>query len=138
MPAFTFNADTEKEATMKGLRTTWSDLKKSHAVVISTNKISFSQDLGKYLDNRVPLWKAVHDAKAKLNPADKSQLAAFRTKLNALKSNAKSGQSVISTYHTSVRKLNVTATKHAYEALEKQLLSCEKAFQYDINYAESM
>ena len=138
MPAFTFNADTEKEATMKALHTNWSGLKKSHAVVLTTNKLTFTKNLGKYLDNRVPLWKAVHDAKAKLNPADKSQLAAFRTKLNALKSNAKTGHAVVAAYYTSIKKLNVAATKQAYVGLEKALLSCEKAFQYDENYADSM
>ena len=138
MAPFTFNADTEKEATMKGLHTTWSDLKKAHLVVITTNKVTFSQDLGKYLDNRVTMWKSIHDAKAKLKPTDTSQLAAFRAKLNSLKSNAKSGHTVVAAYYTVIKRLNIPTAKHAYVPMDKALLACEKAFQYDINYAESM
>ena len=148
MPAFVYNADTEKEATIKKLHEDWDDLKKTHAVVISTNKIAFNRNLGKVLDNRVTLWKAVHALKDPLektlrdSDADpkvkKDQLTAYRAKLNALKANAKAGQPIVAAYFTAVRKLNTTATKHAYTPLEAQLVRIDKALKYDGLYADNM
>jgi len=138
VPAFTYNAETEKEQTIRALRPKWAALKETHKAALTANKITFNDNLGKALDNRAALWKAVHDAKAKLNPADKSQLAAFRTKLNALKANAKTGHTTVAAYWTSVRKLNVAATKPAYTALDKALVEMDKAFTYDQNYADNM
>jgi len=138
MPAFTFNADTEKEATIKGHHTKWKELKTTHQVVLKTNSISFNDNLGKALDNRWTYWKAIHEAKAHLNVADKSQLAAFRTKLNTLKSNAKTGQQTVAAYHKQIQKLNVAATKPQFQVFDQALVQMDKAFQYDINYAESI
>ena len=148
MPAFVYNAETEKEATIKKLHEDWDDLKKTHAVVISTNKISFNRNLGKVLDNRVALWQKVHTLKDGLQTTlrdtdiedkkKKEQLTAYRAKLNALKANAKAGLPIVAAYFTAVRKLNTTATKHAYTPLEAQLMRIDKALKYDGLYADNM
>ena len=138
MPAFVYNANTEKETTLKELHTDWNDLKKAHAVVIKQANINFNKNLGKILDNRVTLWKAVHTAKDTLDKTNTSQLAAYRAKLNALKSNAKAGVPIVAAYVTLVRKLNVATTKHAFVPLERQLVNIDKALKYDVSYADNM
>jgi len=138
MPAFVFVEANEKEATIKQQRVNWQGLKTKHDAAIKAAKVSFSQDLGKYLDNRASLWKAVHDAKPKSNTPSTSELSNFRSKLNALKTNGQSGHSAVASYFTAVRKLNVAATKTAYEELERALVTFDKLFLYDESYADSM
>ncbi len=138
MPAFVYNANMEKEATLKALHEDWDDLKKTHAVVISTNKIAFNRNLGKVLDNRVAQWKIVHAAQDNFDKTDAKQVAAFRTKLNALRANAKAGQPIVTAYFTAVKKLNTATAKHAYTPLEQQLVRIDKALKYDMLYADNM
>jgi hypothetical protein len=138
MPTFVHNEAIEKAENIKKLNTNWKELKEKHKDAVTANKIAFNKGLGKLLDNRVGLWKSVQDAKAKLDKTDKIQLALFRVKLNALKSNAKSGHTVVAAYWTSVRKLNVAATKAAFTDLDRALAGLDKAFRYDEGYADSM